>query len=57
MQLCQILSDFAIIFVVPKPEKKYETGCAFTCLLHKERVVNDIINVSLFAYDKITSKT
>jgi len=57
VQLCQILSDFAIIFVVPKPEKKYETGCAFTCLLHKERVVNDIINVSLFAYDKITLKT
>jgi len=35
----------------------YETGRAFTYLLLKESVVNDITNVSLFAYDKITLKT
>ena len=34
----------------------YETGRAFTYLLLKESVANDIINVSLFAYDKITLK-
>ena len=33
----------------------YET-LAFTHLLLKESVVNDVINVSLFAYDKITLK-
>jgi len=31
-----------------------KTGHAFTYLLLKESVANDIINVSLFAYDKIT---
>jgi len=41
---------------VPKPEKMYETGCGFNYLLLKERVANDVINVSLFAYDKITLK-
>jgi len=41
---------------VPKPEKKYETGRAFIYLLLKENVANDVINVSLFAYDKITLK-
>jgi len=35
----------------------YETGRAFTYLLLKESVANDVINVSLFAYDKITLKT
>jgi len=30
---------------VPKPEKMYETGRAFTYLLLKESVANDIINV------------
>jgi len=44
----------SIIFAVPKPEKMYETGRAFTYLLLKESVANDVINVSLFAYDKIT---
>jgi len=34
----------------------YKTGHAFTCLLLKESVVNDAINMSLFAYDKITLK-
>jgi len=39
-------------------EKMYETEHAFThLLLKKESVANDIINVSLFAYDKITLKT
>jgi len=31
---------------VPKPEKMYETGRAFTYLLLKESVANDVINVS-----------
>jgi len=35
----------------------YETGRAFTYLLLKESVANDVINVSLFAYDKIMFKT
>ena len=35
----------------------YETGLTFTYLLLKESVTNDVINVSLFAYDKITLKT
>jgi len=35
----------------------YETKHAFTYLLLKESVANDVINVSLFAYDKITLKT
>ena len=32
------------------------TKRAFTCLLFKESVANDVINVSLFAHDKITLK-
>ena len=39
-----------------KAEKMYERGRAFTYLLVKESVVKDVINVSLFAYDKITLK-
>ena len=35
----------------------YETGRAFTNLLLEESVADDVINVSLFAYDKITLKT
>ena len=35
----------------------YETMRAFTSLLLKESVANDAINVSLFAYNKITLKT
>jgi len=35
----------------------YETEHAFTYVLFKESVANNIINVSLFAYNKITSKT
>ena len=35
----------------------YETKRAFTYLLPKESVANDVINVSLFAHDKITLKT
>jgi len=35
----------------------YETGFVFTYLLLKESVANDVIHVSLFAYDKITLKT
>jgi len=40
---------------VPKPEKMYETRCAFTYLLLKESVANDVRNVSLLT-DKITLK-
>jgi len=42
---------------VPKPEKIYKTGYAFTYLLLKESIANDVVNVSLFAYDKTTLKT
>jgi len=35
----------------------YETGHAFTYLLLKESVANDVVNVSLFAYDKIMLRT
>jgi len=42
---------------VPKPENMYETVHAFTYLLLRESVANNVINVSLFAYDKITLKT
>jgi len=35
----------------------YKTGHAFNYLLLKESVANDIINMSLFAYDKIMLKT
>jgi len=42
---------------VPNPGKMYETGYAFTYLLLKDSVANDIINMSLFAYDKTTLKT
>ena len=38
-----------------KPEKLYETACIYLLLL-KESVANDVINMSLFAYDKITLK-
>jgi len=33
-----------------------KTGHAFTYLLLKESVVNNVINVSLFPYDEITLK-
>jgi len=42
---------------VPKPEEMYKTGHAFTYLILKESIANDAINVSLFAYDKISLKT
>ena len=35
----------------------YKTGHAFNSLLRKESVANDVINVSLFAYDEIALKT
>ena len=54
-QLCQILTDFNNCCSA-KSEKMYETGRVFTCLLLNESVANDVINVSLFAYDKITLK-
>ena len=54
LQLCQILTDFNNF--VPKLEKMYETGRAFTYLLLKESAANDVINVSLFAHNKIMLK-
>ena len=56
LQLCQMLTDFNI-FTLPKPEKMYKTGHAFNYLLLKESVANDVIKVSLFAYNEITLKT
>jgi len=56
LQLSQILTDFNN-FCSAKTGKMYETKRAFTYLLPKESVANDVINVSLFAYDKITLKT
>jgi len=35
----------------------YKTEHVFTCLSLKDSVANDVVNVSLFAYDKITLKT
>ena len=35
----------------------YETKRAFTYLILKESVANDVINVSLFAHDTVTLKT
>jgi len=41
---------------VPKLEKNVQNrACIY--LFIKESVANDVINVSLFAYDKITLKT
>jgi len=51
------LNRFQYFLQCQKPEKTYETKRAFTYLLLKESVANDVINVSLFAYDKITLKT
>jgi len=53
LQLCQILTDFNN-FCSSKTGEMYETGRTFTYLLLRESVANDVINVSLFAYDKIT---
>jgi len=55
LQLCQILTDFNN-FAAAKLEKMYETERAFTYVLFKESVANNVINVSLFAYDKIALK-
>ena len=55
-QLSQILTDFNN-FCSAETGKNVKTAHAFTCLLLKESVANDVINVSLFAYDEITLKT
>ena len=49
VQLCQVLTDFNNFFALPKQEKCKKTGHTFTYLLLKESVVNDVINVLLFA--------
>ena len=48
LQLCQILTDFNN-FALPKPKIMYKTGNAFSYLLLKENLDNDVINMSLFA--------
>jgi len=48
LQVCLILTDFDN-FCTAETGKMYETGHAFTYLLLKESVVNDVTNVSLFA--------
>ena len=57
LQLCLISTDFNIFCSAKNRNKMYETKRAFTYLSPKESVANDVINVSLFAYDKITLKT
>ena len=56
LQLCQILTDFNNFYTAETGKKIYKTAC-FNYLLRKESVVNDVINVSLFAYDEITLNT
>jgi len=48
LQLCQILTDFNN-FCSVETGKMYKTWHAFTYLLLKESVANEVINVSLFA--------
>jgi len=48
LQLCQILTDLNN-FCIAEPKIRYETGHAFSYLLLKENVDNDVINVSSFA--------
>jgi len=48
LQLCQILTDFNN-FCSDETGKMYKTGHEFTYLLLKERVANEVINMSLFA--------
>jgi len=45
LQLCQILTDFNNFCSAKTGKKIYETGRAFTYLLLKESVANDVINV------------
>jgi len=49
LQLCQILTDLNNHCTAKKQKKMHKTGHAFTCLLRRESVANDVINVSLFA--------
>jgi len=56
LQLCQILTDFNN-FYTAETGKTYKIGHAFNHLLRKESIANDVVNVSLFAYDEITLKT
>jgi len=49
LQVCQILTDFNNFCTAETGQKMYKTGHAFSYLLLKESVANDIINVSSFA--------
>jgi len=51
------LNRFQYFLQCQKPVKMYETKRAFTYLILKESVANDVINVSLFAHDTVTLKT
>ena len=53
LQLCQILTDFNN-YCTAETGEMYK---AFTYLLLKESVTDDVINMSLFAYDEIMLKT
>jgi len=55
LQVCQILTDLNN-FCSAETRKMYKTEHSLTYILLKESVANDVINVSLFAYDKITLK-
>ena len=57
LQLCKILTDFNNYYTAETGKKMYKTWQAFNYLLRKESVANDVINASLFAYNKITLKT
>ena len=58
LQLCQILTDFNNFYTAETRKNVQKQGVhAFDYLLRKESVANDVINVSLFAYDEITLKT
>jgi len=57
LQLCQILTDFNNFCSAKTGKNVQNRAYIYLFLLLKESVANDIINVSLFAYDKITLKT
>jgi len=50
----QILTDFNNFCYLPKPEKNVQKSACITYLLLKGSVVNDVINLSLYAYDEIS---
>ena len=57
LQLCQILTDFNNFYTAETGKKHVQNRHACNYLLRKESVANDVIKVSLFAYNEITLKT